>query len=199
MEIRFSDYKSYDGRVSESEFNALVDLMQRVTLCNGVGYTLSRNVTGTIIQTKPGTGGSSLIQCPFDATVTTDPTTKNTTVTVRPGTVNQLLPDNINEPFTVDISNDIKIKVKALTDGTQVTSCTLSVDDDDADTQTPTPFALPTSYEIVTGVIIDGKYYRTIPCGSIQLVGFQEYILDKDPPADPGQLQYTPYYKWVIQ
>ena len=200
MEIRFSDYKSYDGRVSESEFNALVDLMQRVALCPGVGYTLSRNVTGTVIQTKPGSGGSSAIPCPFDVTVKAGAGNNDKIANVRVGSVNQLVPDNYKQDFHFDpTGDDIQVKVKVNTDGAKVTSCTLVVDSSDPNQQTPTPFALPSEVEILVAVIIDGTPYRIIPCGSIQLVGQEQYKTDKETPAEPGQLQYTAYYSWVLQ
>jgi hypothetical protein len=51
-EINFNGYKSYDGKVSEAEFNKLVDLTQSLALNQGVGYRLSRNPIGTTLAIK---------------------------------------------------------------------------------------------------------------------------------------------------
>lgn len=199
-EINFNALKSYGGNVSERKFNAVVDALQAITLCNGVGYTVSRNPNGTVLQTKAGKGGIGSA-CPFDALITdlepVSSTDKN--LRVRVGSVNDLLPTNIFDDFTFTVSSVIKIKLRVVTDGQKVTGSSLIVDNTACEIQTPTPFALPASVDVLVGVVVGGKPYRTIPCGSIVLEGHEEFKLDKDPPAEPGELPYTPYYAWKLK
>ena len=66
-EINFYNLKSYDGKVSEQEFNKLVDVVQSNTLGRGLGYKLSRNSTGTKLEITPATKGASTSKrLPFD-------------------------------------------------------------------------------------------------------------------------------------
>lgn len=194
-EIAFNTYKSFNGTVSEQKFNSAIDLIQSIALNQGVGYSLSRNPTGSVLKIKPGAG--TVVTCPFDATIA-PATGTNINVTLRAGTVNNLLPDNMFTTFTVDSTSIIQVKATATTNGQAVTSVTLNVDTTAASVQTPTPFALPSTVDVLISVIVNGIAYRIIPCGTINLVGQQQFITDKSPPATPGTLNYIPYYTWEL-
>lgn len=194
MEINISQLKVYGGQVTSAQFNALVDALQAVTLQKGVGYSLSRNVTGTTLRGITASVGAS--PCPFDVTVATVDGT--TTAKLLAGTVNGLLPDNNFDSFTIDPTEVILVKANCTSDGTKITAVTLEIDDTAITPQTPTPFALPAAVSVLLAVIVAGVPYRVFPCGSVVLVGQEQFRTDKATP-EPGTLTYEPYYSWVPQ
>jgi len=194
-EISFGNYKVYDGVITPARYNRLIDLLQRITLHNGLNYRVSRNAAGTTLVAMGGTTAGTMF-CPFD--VTTTPSSGGTyTATVRAGTVNQFLPSNNFDSFTLSNSDVVQVKVTALTDGAGITSCSLALDTDNAAEQVPTPNSMPTSVTLTVGVIVNAVWYRTAPCGSFNLVSQELYQVDKNPPANPGTLPYIPYYIWI--
>jgi len=196
-EIDFSGLKSYDGTVSEAEFNRLVDICSRLVLNNGVNYRVKRSVAGTVI--VPGGVASLGTVCPFAVSVVpvaADPTTLTATITV--GTVNQFVPTNAFDSFTIDATGTYYVKASIESDGQKITSVEYNVDTSIPDNQTPTPFSLPTSFDILLAIVYNGRVYRTIDCGSVSLSGQEQFRVDKTS-ADPGSLPYSAYYVWVIQ
>ena len=149
----------------------------------------------TPIRTSPG---PSITSCPLNIIVKNN--SGNSTVSITAGTVNNLLPSNIFVAggFPINSKEVVYVKINALTDGHAVTSCSIVIDSNVPDIQQPTPFGLPQKVDILIGVISYGTPYRTIGCGSIQLTGQQQFIINKDPPAQPGTLNYIPYYTWVV-
>jgi hypothetical protein len=197
--INYYGLKIYDRpTVSAREFNKLVDVVKSLTLNDGVGYRVARNPSGTNLNIKPGLGGKT---CPFTVTTAADPSTPgNVIVSVSAGTVNSLLSSNNFDTPSVDSTEIVQVKVHVLTDGNAVTSCTLVIDDTPAATQTPTPFALPSTVDILIAVIVNGVPYRTIGCGSIQLTGALAYTTSysAESPAPPGVSDITSYYAWTV-
>jgi len=197
--IPYRKLKIFDkNTVSPLDFNRLVDYVQSITLNNGLGYKIHRTKCGTNLTVHPGQSGGG--SCPF--TVTTAPVSGDTTslhVSVTAGTVNSLLPSNNFDTFTISTTGLYQVKVRALGDGDgkDITSCSLLVDTDPPEVQVPTPFALPSTVDILIAVILNGTVYRTIGCGSIQLTGTQEFITNPESPADPGMLNYIAYYAWA--
>jgi len=143
--------------------------------------------------------GTVLKLCPFDITLTG--TGANQIVKFRPGTVNFLLPDNLLDgvPVSTTPSSIFKVKVKATSDGKSITGSTIIIDTNDPVVQTPTPFGLPSTVEILIGMIVGTKVFKVIPCGNITLIGQGQFITNANPPAQPGTLNYIQYYTWVMQ
>lgn len=63
--LNFNGLKSYDGKVSEQDFNRLVDALQSITLNEGAGYQLRRNVVGTSIAIEPHPSQSGRFAHPY--------------------------------------------------------------------------------------------------------------------------------------
>jgi hypothetical protein len=193
--INYAGLKVYDRTITKADFNKLVDIVQSITLNSGVNYRIKRTTGGTTLVASGSNAG--ITACPFD--VTTAPATGgsgNMVATVRAGTINNLLPSNIFSSFPFNSSQVIQVKAHVLTDGQAVTSSTLVVDDTPPAVQEPTPFALPTTVDVLLSVIFNGVVYRVVACGSIQLTGVQQFITNPSTPASPGTLNYIPYYIW---
>lgn len=120
-------------------------------------------------------------------------------VKVTPGTVNGLVPTNIFDKFDISITGNrvYYVKIRALSNGSNITSCSIVVDTNLPTTQIPTPFAVPATLDILLAMIRGGIIYRMIGVGSLDVSGTQQYITER-PNAGPGELTYIPYYKFVV-
>jgi hypothetical protein len=186
--------KVHGGHVTPEKFNALVDHVLSNSINKGLGYTLVRTKTGTVIKAKPG--GATGSSCPFDVSLATTETPGTLSATLRPGSVNELLPTNIFDGFDVSSTGLFFVKLLVTSDGEKITSSEVEIDGDEPEPQTPTPFALPSSLELLVAVIEDGTEFRTMSCGSVTLSGHEEFVTDKSPPAEPGESTVTPWYVW---
>lgn len=185
------------ARLSSALFNRLVDALQSITLGSGLGYKVLRTAAGTTIQPEGKSGGT--FACPFTVllnAVSGDPT--SLTVSVSPGTVNQFVPTNLFDTFTIASTGTYYVKAGIETDGQDMTSFTIYCDTSKPDSQTATASSLPTSFDVLLAIIKDGKVYRVITCGSISISGYQQFITATDSPAGPGELNYIPYYIWQV-
>jgi len=194
--IDFSQIKVWGGEVTPSNFNKLCDIVQSQGISTGPGYNIKRSAGGTTLSIN--SRSNAVVPPPFLVTITPMGTTDESTVVLYPGTVNQLLPSDTYTTFTVDNSGTYYVKAIASTDGKNVTSVSLECDTDVPEAQTATPFGLPTTVEIPLYVISDGSLFRLIGTGSVSLAGNQVFVTDKDPPADPGTLPYTPWFIWSV-
>lgn len=186
--------KISDGKVTARRFNALVEFVNSLILRNGVGYKVSRNRAGTIIQSKPGTSAEG-ISCPFDMSLKKVEDGDDFLLTLTAGSCNGYLPSNMFEEFEVGESETVKVKLRATSDGAAITSCELIVDNDDPEPQPPTPWGLPLSVDILIGVVKDGVAYKAIGCGSISLAGMLQFETDRV--AAPGESTTIKHYAWA--
>jgi len=197
----FTDYnslKANEGTVPVSSYNKLVDAVRAQAVRTGPGYNVTTTLGGTTLQI--GRNTPFFAPRPFEVTITAaasddDPT--GLTVRVAPGTVNQLLPSDTYETFSIESDGTYYLKANATSDGKTITSVNLTCDTDTPATQTPVPFALPVTVDILLYVITNGRPFRVIGDGSISLAGTEIYKTDKETPADPGQLPYTSWYVWT--
>ena len=196
-EINYNGLKSFNGIVSPSQFNRLVEAVQAITLAPGANYRLNRTPAGTVIYPK-GKGSVPVATIyPFTITATTNAEDDtNIDIRVSGGTMNQFLPTNITTVFTVPFTDLTFVKLIGSSDGEKITSCFLEVDENAPNAQTPTPFSLPTAPEVLLGVVFEGEVTRTIGFGSVVMGGNLEFTVEKTPAAGPGELTYTPYYAW---
>lgn len=197
MATNWQGLKSNDGKVSEKEFNLLVDAIQSHSLRPGPNYRLTQTVGGvTILPKGSSSGGTS---CPFTVSIAPNAASPTTDidVTITPGTLNQLLPTNIYDTFTIAKMGTFHVKLVASTDGEKVTSGAIEVDSTAAAATSPTPYSLPTTFDVTLAVIKDAASYRVIGCGSVSLFGRMQYTVEKSPAAGPGLPTVTEYYNWV--
>ena len=196
MTIIWNTLKSWDGAVSEFDFNRLVDAVQSIALNPGLNYNITRSAAGTTLVTTPQAGGGT--PCPFTVALVPVADSSNVTVKVSPGTVNQFIATNVLDTFTISNSGDYYVKAAIETDGQNVSSFAIAVDDSVPEAQEATASSLPTSFDVLIAYIQNGVAYQTLGCGSIILTPVQAFVTDKDPPANPGELTYIPYYIWEV-
>lgn len=195
--IPFYNLKIYENRSPTArEFNNLVNVLRSIVLNDGVGYRINRTPCGSNLTLGIGGSGSS---CPFDVSVAqANDDSGNVNITVNAGTVNNLLPSNNFDPFEVDPTDIIQVKISCYSDGQAITSCTLVVDTNAPAVQEPAQFGLPTEVDVLIAVVVNGVAYRVIGCGSIQLTSTQVFVTNPTAPASPGTLNYIPWYIWTV-
>lgn len=134
----------------------------------------------SVLKTTTNDGGSSILK-----------------ITVTPGVVNNIVPNNMFDSFSATIQGDFYVKLTINTDGQKISTVSIKVGTDYPITQQPTPFALPSYFEILLAIIHNGAIFRTIGNGSIFTAGTQTYITTVDNPQ-AGVLPYTPYFVWDL-
>ena len=146
-----------------------------------------------------GSGGS--YPQPFD--VSSSPNGESSiSLTVRPGTVNGVLPNNWNsESFSVSNTGNFYGYVVCATDGNSITSVSLSFGNESAynPSQTPVSGGLPTSFQYAFCFISDGQVYRIMGGGSIIAWGTTSYSKDKETALSPGEYPLDFFNVWVVK
>lgn len=203
--IRFQPSRPLLKEVSAERLNAILTEIKRNKPVGERGITVrqsgDRTYIGLAAKLTGGTGGGIQLH-PFQISSSTDPESENQyIVTVRPGTLNNLIPTNLFEEnalrqFAIP-SNELNyVILTGETNGNdQFNSCSISVSDSPPPVQTPTMFSLPTSPQFLLGVVFNGSAYNTIT-NSLLLTGEQQYIEEKGSPV-PGALPYNIYYVWA--
>jgi hypothetical protein len=174
-----------------------------------VAAPLSARVTGdgTHISIKvPQGGGTSTFTetHPFQITSFIDPESNPASpsylATVRPGTINQIVPSNHFDDaelrgFSVTKNTLTYLVLTATTNGKEITSAILSAETTAPAAQSATLFALPTEIKYTLGLVYNSSVYQTIK-DNISVSGKIVYTKDKATPAQPGQLPFEIWYVW---
>lgn len=163
------------------------------------GRDLQRHVaslkSGTGLRARPTTArrGGGSTPSPFDCTVS------GTDLTLRPGTINQVLPSNIFSTLTLPGGTYTRYIVLTATCASGlVTSAALSVDVAAPAAPGVDAGSPPTTFAVLLAIIVDGVAYRTIAPGSLQAQVVESFRTDKASPTF-GLSPYDIYYTWLIK
>lgn len=146
-----------------------------------------------------GGGGSSVCDCPFDivktaVTPATDPVSYS--ISIRPGTINGLLPSNWSSVGTYSNEDTKFLVLNVTTDKTGVTAADLSLQDSYTDKIDVYANGAPLSFKVLIGNIASGaKWQRAIGCSSLSALPTEAFITDN--PDDP--LRPTRHYTWEVR
>ena len=156
-----------------------------------------RSIDGGNPLTPSGGGGGGASPLPFDAIIGAGSDSSHVGVTVYPGTVNNLLPSNYT--ISADLSNTLTYYLTATVSATsgQVTGSVLSFDSSAPDAIPVNIGAPPASVVILLGMIVNGKWFRTIGSGSVTMRSVEVYRTSKTSPS-PGTLPWDIYYTWAV-
>jgi hypothetical protein len=140
-----------------------------------------------------GGGGGAPIGHPFKIALISNQWT------VSAGTINSLIPVGIfegnnlkNYPTSSSINYFI---LRAISDGSQITSASIILRSFSAEVQEPTIFGLPSEVEFVIGVVNNTQVYQ-VTYDNILISGKQSFVKTKDSPASAGELPIDVYYVW---
>lgn len=188
--------------ISAKEWNNMVRVVKSLRLRGGPGLQVAYSPQGTTAKVKvtPPTPTSTTAATgpfPFDVEFSAGSDVDHTTATVRPGTINGLVPTNILTTPDLAIATPYYLVLSATVSDGAVTSCSLSFD-------TSTPSGMPTaqgvpplSFTYLLGMIIGGEWFRTIGNGSLFAQSYEVFRTSKTSP-DPGTLPYDIWYSWAL-
>jgi hypothetical protein len=166
-----------------------------------VNGTFKKLPGGTEIVVAPqraGRGVSS--EHPFQITARQDPEDENQVITtVRPGTINTLLPTGILdggglEQHEVPANSLRYVVLEASSDGQQITTATVSVEATAPEAQTPEIFGLPFSAKFLLGLVYNSNVFQ-VQFTNLSVTGKQQFITSKAN-AGVGELPYEIHYVW---
>ena len=171
-----------------------------------VAAPLSARVTGdgTHISIRVPSGSSTPTEThPFQINSFLDPDSEPESpsylATVRPGTINTLLPTGILdggglEPHAVPADSLRYVVLDAGSDGEQVTTATVSVESSAPEAQTPEIFGLPSTAKFLLGLVYNSNVFQ-VQFTNLSVTGKQQFITSKAN-AGIGELPYEIHYVW---
>jgi hypothetical protein len=202
----FRPRQPLDRQLSSDTLNRILRELESLRITRVVNGTFKKLPGGTEIVVAPqrGGGGSSAESHPFQITSFVDPDSEPESpsylVTVRPGTLNTLLPTNTFDDgglsklsLTKDTMKNVVLTAES--DGRQFVSCSLSLDSTAPDPQEPALFELPSTVKFLLGVVYNSSVHQLVR-DNIAVTGKVQLTTDKAAPAQPGQLPYDIFYVW---
>ena len=206
--IRFQPSRPLLRELSADRLNSILTEIKRNKPKGERGITVRQDGNQTWIglaASLPRGGSSTPAEThPFQITSFADPESSPESpsylVTVRPGTLNTLLPTNTFDDggltkFALTKDTMKNVVLTAQSDGQQFVSCALSLDSTAPDAQEPALFELPSTVKFLIGVVYNSSAYQIVR-DNIAVTGKVQLTTDKAAPAQPGQLPYDIFYVW---
>jgi hypothetical protein len=142
---------------------------------------------------SPSGGGGTTGHHPFDIFITSTGSTR--TVTIWPGTVNQLLVSNYLTGVTVSPTGTYYLVIDCTASDGQITSATLAIDSVPPPGIAPTAGSPPVSFKILVGVIVDAVAFKSLGDSNLYAPSAEAFRLEKVSPV-AGLPAYDIYYTW---
>jgi len=200
----FQPRQSLDRQLSATTLNQILRELESLQITRVVNGTFRKLPGGTEITVAPQRGGAPATTHPFQIISRQDPDSNPESpsyfVSIKPGSLNELLPTNL---FTDSGLNSLPLSKDTLkhvvltgeSDGQQFLNCALSLESAAPGAQEPVAFGLPQTVKFLLGVVYNSTAYQIIS-DNITVAGKQQYVADKVPPLDVGELPYTLYFVW---
>lgn len=203
--IRFQPSRPLLRELSADRLNSILAEIRRNKPLPGRGITVRQTGQGTAIDLAasiPRGGGTSTpaTSQPWDLIVRVDPDSPDPEepdylVSVRPGTLNGILPSNwdIEHPVANgDPTQYAKAVVTVV--GNNISEVQIVIDENEPAIQEAQLFGVEASVEFLFGTITNGQATRITGEGNIIVAPRTWLIADSDPPAQPGESPYQIYY-----
>lgn len=168
-----------------------------------VAAPLSARVTGDgthiSIKVNGGTASPSTVQ-PWDLVARVDPNaqpedeTPNYLVTVRPGTLNGILPSNWDDEFVCQNPGLYYAKAMITTDGAAITGVTIQIDTTAPEIQSPVEYGIESQIEYLFGLFAEGQVHRVIGAGHINVSPKLWLTTPIDSAPAPGEFPFSQYF-----
>lgn len=202
--IKFQPNRPLLRELSADRLNTMLQEIRRNKPKGERGITVRQDGTGTYIGLAASLGRAANAEPethPFQISSRLNPDNENQYfVTVRPGTVNNVLANNNfdeNELRTFTLAkNTLGYAIAtATTNNKQITSVSLSVATTAPASQNPTLFTLPSEIKFTLGAIYNSTIYQIIK-DNISVSGKIVYTKEKAAAAAPGELPFEVWYIW---
>ena len=197
----FRPRQPLDRQLSSDTLNRILRELESLRITRVVNGTFKKLPGGTEIVVAPQRGGgTSTPPQPWDLIARVhpdaDPEDEDPpyVVTVRPGTLNGILPSNWDIEETLPSTGLHYAKAVITTDGEAVTGVTIAIDTTEPTAQEPQEFGIETEIEYLFGLFAEGQVYRVIGPGHITLLPQVWLVKDKNAAAAPGQFPYDIFY-----
>jgi len=206
LNFEFQGNRKLRDEITSSRLNAILSELRRVRPVAGLGINVQQESNGTrisVVNESTGALSSSTAaeRHPFQIISEADPEAEEGSylVSVRPGTINNLIPSGIFDGETLaktEVGDSIEYVVAQMeTDGRQVVSGSVSLQSEAPGAQTPVIFGLPESFDVLLG-IVKGRSVFQIVKDNIVWSGKQQFVTQKTSPPSVGELPYEIYYVW---
>jgi hypothetical protein len=178
---------------------ALLRYIKSITPVSSPGLRVKRTPDGTILEplagpTRTVRGGGGVTRYPFDITLT-DAGGGDSTATIWPGTINQLLPSNYLTGVTVSNTGTHFLVLDCTASDGEITAAPLAIETGAPPAITPTQGTPPVAFQVLIGIIIDGVAYKVWGNGNMTASAAESFRVDKGSPV-PGSLPYDVFYTW---
>lgn len=158
----------------------------------GPGYSIVKTKNANFVRGRKG-------KFPWMISVTNfsiDPESPDYRITLRPGTINTIVPSNMFSNFAIPLTGTYYTSLDCTTDGTSVTAAVINVS-----TTPPAPLdedmgAAPDFFQLLLGMTVDLKIYQFIDYVLFAFPIRTIYSI-KDSP-EPGQPYYDLHYSWQL-
>jgi hypothetical protein len=204
--IQFQSGRPLLRELSADRLNSIITEIRRNKPKGERGITVRQDGTGTYIGLAASQGKTTSVAVefhPFQISTRQNPENEDQYLaTVRPGTINTLLPTNTFDGSSLTehsySGNQLRyVVLTASATNSQFTSCSISIESSAPAAQTPTLFATPTEYKVLIGIVRNTSIYQIV-FDNIVVSGKQHYVKDRASAAAPGFLPYEIYFVWGL-
>lgn len=161
---------------------------------SGPGILKATGPNGVVLRStavgRPGQEGTEPL--PFDVTI------EGTTMSVRPGTINGLMPSNNLDEVTISLSSTYYLHLDCTANNGQIVTAELSAPTIQPGAVAPTLGQPPTSLKVLLAVIHEGTAFRIWGNGNVHAAPEESFRIDRAAPA-AGELPYEIYYTWRFE
>jgi hypothetical protein len=194
----FRPRQPLDRQLSATTLNAILRELESLRITRVVNGTFRKLPGGTEIVVAPQSGGSGgpATTHPFQIVSRPDPDNQNSyLVTVRPGTINNVLATNwdIEESVAANTLKYVVLTVYAANNA--IVSSLLSLDSaPPVGEQAPVKWGLPTEFKVLIGFVRGGQIWQII-YDNLSYAAAKRITTDREDPQI-GQLPYDNWYVW---
>ena len=159
----------------------------------------SPDMTQWVAELPQAGSGGGLAPAPFDLTVIENPNNSSEwRVSIRPGTVNGILPGNILTPIEIPKNALRYFWVTLNATGGQITTVTLEHGTSHPPVPPVTPAVPPTQVKHVIGLITSANKAYNLARANLVATPVQAFATDKATPG-PNELPYVINYSWEVR
>lgn len=173
--------------------NNIIDGIQECRLQSVVGGYFRRGQGGTTVTVLPSRGGGEGLNYPFE--YYSGGTAAAPWFGIRAGTINGIIQDNTSTTFSLQ---ECYVNLECTTDGKQVQTAEVVIDEAPPEPVSTTPEVAPPSFKVSLYYIDDDlKAFRTIGASPIMAIP-QEMIKESITGVGFGELPFRSWYSWVF-
>lgn len=198
--IQFQPNRPLLRELSADRLNSILTEIKRNKPKGERGITVRQDGSGTYIGlaaalSRGGTSTPTTPQ-PWDLIARVDPDADpedenpDYLVTVRPGTLNGILPSNWDIEETLPSTGLHYAKAVIATDGEAITGVTIEIDTTEPAVQEPQEFGIANPIQYLFGLFLEGAVYRVIGAGHITISPKLWLTTERQTLPEPGELPF---------